>query len=76
MVYTFVPGENMAVDIDLRGSEYDTKLYLYREDRTLVDCNDDFHLDGSSRLESVVLVAKARYYVVVDGFGGGSGQYE
>ncbi len=75
VVYTFVTAMDMAVDFDMIGSAYDTKIYLYDEDLNLVACNDDFHSDYTSKLENIPLNAGVRYYLVIDGYGGDFGEY-
>ncbi len=76
VVYRLVAKGNILVDIDLRDSSFDTKVYVYRENLTLVACNDDYHTDHTSRLEGVVLVDRMTYYVVVDGHGGDAGEFQ
>jgi hypothetical protein len=80
VVYTYTPAEDVAVDIDLCGSAYDTKLYVYDAGLGLVACNDDFYFDDVcgvyvSKLENVNLSAGMQYYIVVDGYGGDWGDY-
>jgi len=75
VVYTVTPDVDAAVDIDLLGSLYDTKLYVYDADLALVACNDDFHPDYTSKLEDVALMAGVQYYIVIDGYGGAAGDY-
>ena len=75
VVYSLMVAWETSVDIDLLGSTYDTKLYVYDEDLTLVACNDDFYPDYVSKLENVFLVAGVTYYVVIDGYGGDAGDY-
>jgi hypothetical protein len=75
VVYTFVPAADAALNIDMLGSAYDTKLYVYDGDLNLVACNDDFHPDYTSKLENMAVMAGVTYYVVVDGYGENSGDY-
>ena len=80
VVYSFTPQTRMIIDIDLCGSSYDTKLYLYDHALGLVACNDDFYYDEEcgfyvSKLESVGLVPYRSYYVIIDGYGGDFGEY-
>jgi len=75
VVYTFVPGVDASLDLDMLGSAYDTKLYMYDGDLNLIACNDDFHPDYTSKLDNVVVMAGVTYYVVVDGYGENSGDY-
>jgi hypothetical protein len=80
VVYTFTAPATMVLDLDLCGSSYDTKLYVYDEDLVLVDCNDDFHFDDDcgqyvSRIQWLSVAAGVRYYVVIDGYGADAGEY-
>jgi len=75
VVYTVIPDADVAVDIDLLGSTYDTKLYVYDENLALVACNDDFYPDYVSKLENVALMGGVQYFIVVDGYGGSFGDY-
>jgi hypothetical protein len=81
VVYTYTPAEDIAVDIDLCYSSYDTKLYVYDENLNLVACNDDAHYGPpcftySSMLENVPLQAGATYYIIIDGYGSAAGAYQ
>ena len=67
-------------DLDLCGSSYDTKLYVYDSALALVACNDDFYSGAPcgayvSLLEGIVLTAGETYYVVIDGYGAAAGAY-
>ncbi len=75
VVYSFDPTTSMVVDIDMLGSSYDTKIYVYDEDLGLVACNDDFYADYVSRIEHLPLIVGTRYYLVIDGYGGDAGDY-
>jgi hypothetical protein len=68
------------VTIDLCGSEYDTKVYVFDAAHTLIACNDDYYGgppcgEYVSRLVNVPLVAGVTYYIFVDGYGNSSGTY-
>ena len=55
---------------------YDTRLGIFREDLTLVTCNDDDPTCGlQSRISNLSLSA-GTYYIVVDGYNGLEGPYE
>ncbi len=56
------------IGVDLFGSEFDTKIYIYDEEMNVVACNDDFYDDYVSRLEWVELSTGVRYYLVIDGY--------
>jgi len=82
VVYTFTgPAWANALDIDMCGSAYDTKIYVYDAGLELVGCNDDYYFDEFcgmwvSRLEFLPVVPGETYYLVIDGYGGASGEYE
>jgi len=75
VVYTFTPSSDVAVDIDMLGSQYDTKIYVYDAELGLIGCNDDFHPDYTSKLENLSLMGDRQYYLVIDGYGEHSGDY-
>jgi len=76
VVYSFMPPYTMQVDIDMLGSLYDTKIYLYDRDQILVACNDDYYADYVSKLEAVeVAPGWAPYVLVIDGYGEEHGDY-
>ncbi|MEZ4386874.1 MAG: hypothetical protein R3D98_04735 [Candidatus Krumholzibacteriia bacterium] len=75
VVYALTPDFDTPAVIDLLGSTYDTKVYVYDENLALVACNDDFYPDYVSKIELVELQGGVRYYVVIDGYGGDFGAY-
>ncbi len=75
VVYTVTATMDVAVDIDLFGSAYDTKVYVYDIDMNRVGCNDDFYSDYTSKIENLLLVAGMQYFIVIDGYGGEFGDY-
>jgi hypothetical protein len=80
VVYTFTVASGMLTDVDLCGSGYDTKVYLYDGDLNLVACNDDFYFGDPcgmyvSKLENVYLEGGETYFLVIDGYGGDCGEY-
>ncbi len=81
VVYRFVPSGDLEVDIDLCLSSYDTKVYVYQDGGTTpIACNDDFYFAApcfvySSFLADVPMNLGHVYYIVVDGYGGTSGEY-
>lgn len=82
VVYSYTPAVNETVTISLcLNSAYDTKLYVYEGScgGTLIGCNDDGCIsplsDYASVLSNVSLTAGNTYYIVIDGFGGDSGNY-
>lgn len=70
-----IEDSGQAVAIDMFGSQYDTKIYLYDSDLGLVACNDDFYADYTSRIELPSGLA-GLFYLVVDGYGGDAGTYQ
>jgi hypothetical protein len=81
VVYAVTPPADVVVDIDLCGSSYDTKVYVYDADLQLLACNDDFYGIGDpcglyvSKIEFLSLAGGEVVYVVVDGYGGACGDY-
>ncbi len=80
VVYTYVATSTQPVNIDLCGSSYDTKLYVYDGGQNLIACNDDFYFGAPcgtyvSKLENVPLVYGTTYYIIIDGYGAASGTY-
>ncbi|HOX27153.1 MAG TPA: hypothetical protein PLL30_16005 [Candidatus Krumholzibacteria bacterium] len=75
VVYRFAPPADIVVAIDMYGSSYDTKIYVYREDFELVACNDDFYSDWTSKIENLALSADTKYFLVIDGYGTSAGAY-
>jgi hypothetical protein len=79
--YTFTPTGDEVVNIDLCGSDYDTKLYVYDGNLDLVACNDDYYAGPPcgqyvSLIEMLTLYAGTTYYIVVDGYGSAAGNYQ
>ena len=80
VVYSFTPEFDVPVTVDLCGSGYDTKTYIMDGDMNLIACNDDFYNDEIcgmyvSMIEMAYLTAGTEYFIVVDGYGGDSGDY-
>lgn len=81
VVYTYTPAADGPVLVDLCGSLYDTKVYVYDAGLALVGCNDDFYFSDpdcgnyTSAIENLFLTAGTQYYIVVDGYGGDAGEY-
>jgi len=80
-VYKFTPAADLAIDVSLCNSLYDTKVYIYQD--TCVNpplaCNDDADGCGNgfmSKLVGVPLLGGHTYYIVVDGYGTASGIYQ
>lgn len=78
VVYSYTPASNVTVNIDLCGSSYDTKLYVYAGSYTPgapFACNDDGCPGYRSQISNLALTGGTTYYFVVDGYGSGSGAY-
>ena len=75
VVYMFTAPANLYLTIDLYGSSYDTKVYVYDETLALVACNDDFYDDYTSKIVDAPFVVGMQYFIVVDGYGGDHGDY-
>jgi hypothetical protein len=78
VVYSLENPFTIWLDIDLLGSSYDTKIYVYDEDLNLVACNDDFYgvEDGYvSRLPFFELIGGVTHYLVIDGYASEAGEY-
>jgi len=76
VVYSIVPEVDMLLTIDLFGSEYDTRVWVW--DETLdwpIACNDDYYPDYTSRIDEVAVSAGSIYYIVVDGYNSEHGPY-
>lgn len=80
VVYSFRPSHFMSIDVDLCGSSYDTKIYIYDSDLNHIICNDDFYYDDIcgqwvSRIEYAELMGEETYYIIIDGHDGGADDY-
>jgi hypothetical protein len=81
VVYSFTPTSDVVITVDLCGSMYDTKTYIYDSDQVLLYCDDDYYGDGdpcgswTSKIEGAHLAGGSTYYLVVDGWGGEFGFY-
>ena len=79
VAYVISPALDIAIDINLCASGYDTKVYVYESDcvsENLVACNDDGCPNYRSLLEGVPLTGGIDYYIIVDGYGNSAGQYD
>jgi hypothetical protein len=76
VVYSYAPTANKVMDVDMWGSIYDTKIYVYEDGAgTLVACNDDYYSDYTSALFDVPVNTGHIYYIVIDGYGSSNGEY-
>ena len=75
IVFVYNPPGDECVDLDLCGSAFDTAVHVY--DKSVaqpVACNDDFCGLGS-RLSGLPLAGGHTYFVVVDGWFNGCGDF-
>jgi hypothetical protein len=81
VVYSLELVESVSLTVDLCGSSYDTKVYLYDEALQLITCNDDYYFDEDpcglyvSKIAGAILAGGQTIYIVVDGYGGEFGDY-
>lgn len=76
VVYSYNPASGITVDVDLCGSSYDTRLYIYENSVTPGNpfaCSDDFYFDAEcgfyvSKIENATLTGGSTYYIVIDGY--------
>lgn len=75
VVYAYTPSDSGCLRVSLCGSSYDTGLFIARDSiTTVIGCNDDF-CGISSELNGIPVLAGHTYYIVIDGFGSGCGNY-
>ncbi len=72
VVYSFTPGANIVVNIDLWGSLYDTKVFVYENacSPPAYACNDDYYSNYVSAIMNLPLTGGNTYYIVIDGYSG------
>ncbi len=80
VVYSYTPESDIFFYIDLCGSQFDTKVYIFDSSMNVVGCNDDFYYYTEcgqfvSYLRSIPLLAGETYFIVVDAYGDAHGQY-
>jgi hypothetical protein len=81
VVYSYTPAADQAINISLCNSGYDTKVFVYEDvcaSGTAIACNDDACGDDGykSAIYGLSLSAGHTYFIVVDGYGGGCGDYD
>lgn len=84
VVYSWVADFTGSIDIDLCGSSYDTKVYVYENSYTggsPYGCNDDYYFDDScgtyvSAIFDLPVTSGNTYYIVVDGYSDACGAYQ
>ncbi len=80
VVYGFTPSDCISIDVDLCGSSFDTKIYIFDSDLNNIICNDDFYFDDIcgvwvSRIEYADLTGGETYFIIIDGHDGGADDY-
>ena len=81
MWYAFRPTANARVQVDTRGSDYDTTASVYLGGPgalAAIGCNDDAAFDGVGTLQSRFTfdaVAGVTYYIMIGAYGSGPGGY-
>ncbi len=83
VVYSYTPAADGAITIDLCNSLYDTKVFVYENVHTPgvpYACNDDYYTGApcfaySSAIIAMPVTGGNTYFIVVDGYGGGCGEY-
>ncbi len=78
VVYSYTPSADEAITVDLLGSLYDTKVFIYQDVATPGTpwaCNDDAYPDYTSALFGIGIYVGHTYYIVIDGYGGDNGTY-
>lgn len=78
VVYSFTPMSDITVNVDLSGSAYDTKVWVYEGScigENVIACDDDSGTERTSRIQELFLNASVDYYIVVDGWDTESGFY-
>lgn len=76
VVYSITPDRDMLLTLDMFGSSYDTRLWVWNADTTvIVACNDDYYPDYTSRIDQAPVSAGETYWIVVDGYGDECGEY-
>jgi hypothetical protein len=70
VVYSYTPSANEVVNIDLYGSLYDTKVFVYENNCSppAYACNDDYYPDYTSAILNLSLTSGNTYYIVIDGY--------
>ena len=76
VVYAYTPASNVTVDIDLCGSSYDTKVFVYENAYTRETRSTAMMIFISmhpaelyvSKIEGAVLTGGNTYYIVIDGY--------
>ncbi len=77
-MYNFTISSTATVTIDLCGSDYDTKLYVYSISESCGGTSVGYNDDDCGLQSSVTLtsLAAGNYVIVVEGFSGATGNYD
>jgi hypothetical protein len=78
VVYSYTPSADTMINIDMWGSSYDTKIWVYEDvcdNGHVVACNDDYYSNYVSAIFGLSIYSGHTYYIVVDGYGGDCGDY-
>lgn len=75
--YSFTAGEETLINLDLSGSEYDTKMFLYSGVCGQLVCvdGDDDDGDGTTSMIDFEATPGMMYYVYVTGYSSNTGTY-
>jgi len=81
VVYTFTPGSDMVITVDMCGSSYDTFIWVWDDQMWQIACNDDYYYGidpcgtNVSKIEQAHLQQGVTYYIFVAGYAG-CGDYQ
>lgn len=78
LVYSFTADADIFLNIDLWGSLYDTKVFVYENVYTPglpYACNDDYYSDYTSFIEHMPVYTGNTYFIVIDGYTSDCGDY-
>jgi hypothetical protein len=75
VVYAWMPSYDGAYSVDLWGSTYDTKVYIYDAAMNVIACNDDYYDDYTSLIDIAEFCSGDTYFIVIDGYSGDCGEY-
>lgn len=71
LVYSYTPTVDEILFINLAGSNYDTKVFVYDQNLELYECDDqywnDFNGDNTSAIPDLFVEAGRTYFIVIDG---------
>ena len=78
--YLITPDHDLLLTVDLCGSFYDTKTFIYGPDWQEIACNEDYYGGPPcgryvSRIDAAPLEAGLSYLICIDGYAGSTGDY-